>query len=447
MRFVSIYTLSNGPIVNPVYARVAAGTTSTPYVAGMPLSSGDLLVIDALTCPASDVPLGFPALDAGAALLLLDAGDDHKKALAGNIGFRSHGASRGYHVAKRRSGSGATRCCISEVGDSTAPASLYCASGAGNQEQGTLQPATLQVIYENQVETQPMTEEDADFFVASLTTAAVATTDAGTPPDGLIWFTWIYSRSHSFTASGSYNSDADLGPPPSRTITANLTYTFQGALNNSTQSGSFQFLGLQERGIYQNNGMASNTDTSCGWTLGSICPSFSAPASLYWYDSSPSNTNNVSTVTTGSSVTVGFNAGTSGGGGNASYTYSNSVTENITDWYITQQTSANWIYAQNTPFDGNTTDPSKINDSRGWNGLIDTSTFPVISTSSLQFAADCVWKTNTVLTGEISISVVNLMRVDYLMVDKVLGFGNAWADWWKQSNPSDGFSIDMSVLT
>ena len=82
----------------------------------------------------------------------------------------------------------------------------------------------------------------------------------------------------------------------------------------------------------------------------------------------------------------------------------------------------------------------------GW--VMNTSpAFPVISTSSLQFAADAVWKTNTVLTGEISISVVNLMRVDYIMVDKVLGFGNAWADWWKQSNPSDAFSIDMSVLT
>lgn len=441
-----IYTLSNAAISNPVYARVAANATPTPYTAGTALSSDDVLVIDALTCPATDVPLGFPALDAGAALLLLDAGDDHKKALAGNIGFRSHGTSRGYHVTKRRSGSG-VRCYISEVGDSTAPASLYCASGTGNKEQGTLQPATSQVVYENQVETQPMTDQDVDFFVASLKTAAVATSDANSPPDGLIWFTWIYSRPHSFTASGSYNSDADLGPPPSRTISTNLTYTFQGALNNSTQSGPFQFLGLQERGIYQNNGMASNTDTSCGWTLGSICPTFNVPGSLYWYQSQPGNTNDVSTVTTGSSVTVGFNAGTSGGGGNASYTYSNSVTENITDWYIKQQTGTSWIYAQNTPFDGNTTDPSEINDSRGWNGLIDTSTFPVISTSSLQFAANAVWKTNTVLTGEISISVVNLMRVDYIMVDKVLGLGNAWADWWKQSNPSDGFSIDMSVLT
>ncbi len=440
-----IYTLSNGAITNPVYARVAADTTPTPYTADTALSSDDVLVIDALTCPASDVPLGFPALDAGAALLLLDAGDDHKKALAGHIGFRSHGTSRGYRVVKR--GGGGVRCYISEVGDSTAPASLYCASGSGNQEQGTLQPATSQVVYENQIETLPMTDEDLDFFVGSLKMAAVATDEANTPPDGLIWYTWIYSRSHSFTASGSYNSEADLGPPPSRTISTNLTYTFQGALNNATQSGSFQFLGLQERGIYQNNGMASKTDTSCGWTLGSICPTFNPPASLYWYQSTPSNTNDVSTVTTGSSVTVGFNAGTGGAGGNASYTYSNSVTENITDWYITQQTAANWIYAQNTPFDGNTTDPSQINDSRGWNGLIDTSTFPVISTSSLQFAADAVWKTNSVLTGEISISVVNLMRVDYIMVDKVLGFGNAWADWWKQSNPSDVFSIDMSVLT
>jgi hypothetical protein len=442
-----IYTLSHGDITSPVYARVAADASPTPYVDGTTFEPGDLFVIDALTCSPDEVKLGYPAIDAGAAVLLLDADDDHKKALSGSIGFRSHGASRGYHVIRRKDDDGVVRCFISEVGDSTAPASLYCASGTGNKESGNDVVNPLATVYENQPQTTPMTQTDLDFFAKSLTTAAVATTAGSSPPEGLVWYNWVYSRTHTFTASGSYNSDADLGPPPSKTITTYLTYVIQGALNNATQSGAFQYLGLQETGIFQNNGMASNTDTSCGWTLGSICPIFTVPSSLVWYQSSPSNTNNVSTVTTGSSVTVGFNAGNTGGSGNASYTYSNSVTENITDWYITQQTATNWVYGQNTPFDGNTTDPSEINNSRGWNGTIDTSTFPTISTSSLQFAASAVWKTNQVITDEVTISTSNRMRVDYIMVDKVLGFGNAWADWWYQNPPGDSFSIDMSILT
>ena len=442
---MSIYVLSHGDIASPVHARLAAGATTTAFAAGDTLSPGDLLVIDAATCSTDEVQLGFPAIDAGAAVLLLDATDDYKQALGKHIGFRSHGASRGYHVVRRTGADGHARCYVSEVRDNTAPASLYVATGSGNKEQGTDKVGTVTTVYEDQVQTTPMTEADLDCFAASL----AVTGENGTtpPPPGLVWYTWIYSSTHSFTASGSYNSDADLGPPPSKTITVNLTYLIQGALNNATQSGAFQFLGLQETGIFQNNGMSSKTDTSCGWTLGSICPTFSVPSSLAWYQSSPSNTNNVSTVTTGSSVTVGFNAGTSGGGGNASYTYSNSVTENITDWYIQQSTASAWIYAQYTPFDGNSTDPSVINDSRGWNGTIDTSTFPVISTSSLQFAATAVWKTSAVLDSEVTISVSNRMRVDYIMVDKVLGFGNAWADWWYQSPPNDSFSIDMSTLT
>ena len=440
-----IYILGQTDIASPVYARLAAGATPKTFAAGDTPGTGDVLVIDANTSSPDDVKLGFPAIDAGAALLVLDGGDDFKEALAAHIGFRSHGASRGYKVSRTNDG-GAVRFHISEVGDSTAPASLYSASGTANTEQGTRQVDADGAVYENQEQTQTMTEEDLAFFVASLAPAASLEAATTPPPAGLVKYTWIYSKSHSFTASGN-QSDSGIGPPPSKTISTNLTYTFEGALNNSVQSGAFQYLGVQENGIFQNNGMSSTSDTDFGWVLGSISPSFAAPSAFNWYSSSPPNTNDVTQVTTGSSVTVGFNASNTGGGGNASYTYSNSTTNNISDWYVTQQTSSSWTYGQNTPYDGNTTSGSTVADCINWySGHVNTSSFPTISTSSLQFAVNEVWKTNSVITSAQTFTISNQMRVDYIMINTFLGLGTKWATWIYTSTPSDTFTIDMSVL-
>ncbi|TDR43986.1 hypothetical protein DFR29_106131 [Tahibacter aquaticus] len=75
---------------------------------------------------------------------------------------------------------------------------------------------------------------------------------------------------------------------------------------------------------------------------------------------------------------------------------------------------------------------------------IDTNTFPTIS---LQLAAVGVWKTSSVITDEMNISVPNRIRVDHIIVDKVVNFGNAWADWWYQNPPDASFSIDMSIVS
>lgn len=443
-----IVTLTSTKTSNPVYARLVQAAAPTLHADGEKFAAGDVVVLDAAGSTPDDVSRAFPAFDAGATVLLLDAGDDHKQALAQRIGFRSHGSSVAYS-AKRTDAGGATRVDVSEVGQTSAPASSVSQGGSADAEGANKQTFEPQVDFDNVEQAQTLTDEDIEFFVTSLQTRNVASlSEAAAAPSGLVSKSWNYSRSHSFTASGSQNSGTGLGPPPSKTISVNLNYVFQGALNNATESGSFQYLGVQETGIFQNNGMSNTSDTNYGWVLGSICPTITQPSTLYWYQSSPANTNDVTSVTTGSSVTVGFNASNTGGGGNASYTYSNSSTQNITDWYITQMTASSWIYAQNTPYDGNTTSGSTVADCINWySGLVDTSSFPTISKSSLQFAVDAVWKTNSVLTSTQTISVSNQMRVDYIMIDTFLGLGTKWATWIYTSTPTDTFSIDMSVLT
>src|SRR6185312_6684543 len=186
------------------------------------------------------------------------------------------------------------------------------------------------------------------------------------------------------------------------------------------------------------------TDTNYGWIIAELNPSFQQSPELFWYSSSPANTNDQTQVTTGSSVNIGF----SQNGASAGYTYTNSVTENITDWYITQQTASEWIYAQNTPFDGTTQNYKVAESCVNWySGHINTSDFPSISISSLQCAVNAVWKTNSVLTTEVPISITNYMQSDYMMVGEFLGLGASFALWWAFSSPTDTFSIDLSVVT
>lgn len=440
---MKITTHAHGAISNAVYAYLTAGTTAAIYREDTPLSTGDLFVIDARSCPAHEVSLAFAPLLAGAGVLLLDASDEHKKALARHIGFRSQGANTGYFVSRHADAAGHVSYRIVEAGDSTSKMTSTSQRAYKDNiiEQHEVHPAV--VAFEDVQQVHALTQADIDLFATTIASPVVL--DASAPPPAqLVWKNWIYSRTHTFTAAGAGNSDFDA--PPSKTISLLLTYTFQGALNNTPQTGPFQYLGLLETGIFQNNGMSHTSNTDFGWTIAAFNPTFAASSALQYFESSPSNTNDVAQVTTGSSVTVGFDASSEGTAGlNGSYTYSNATTKNISDWYITQNQSNNWLYAQNTPYDGVTTSfPSG-----GFNwftGLIETGSFPVISTTSLQFAMSAVWKTNSVLTTEVDITVYNLMRVDYLRENTFLGLGTKGAFWNSTSVPQDIFSIDMSAL-
>lgn len=438
---MQIRTLASGNINNPIYTKLSLGATVSGYSSDEALGAGDLVVIDASTCFPSDVSVAFASLDAGAALLLLDPTDGHKQAVAKHIGFRSKGASIGYYVVKQQVATGVSRYRIVEAGDSKGMVASVSQAVLGDAN-GVKETFPPQIAFQDVEQVQPLTDADVELFLAAIDTVVEPDT-ASSPPSELVWQQWVYSSPHSYTASGSVNSDTGMGPPPSKSISLLLTYTFQGALNNAPQSGAFQYLGLLETGIFQNNGMSNTDDDNYGWIIAALSPTYEAPASLFWYASSPSNTNDVTQVTTGSSVNIGFNNnGVSGG-----YTYSSSTTENITDWYIKQQTASSWLYAQNTPFDGSTTSASVASGCVNWySGHINTSEFPVISTSSLQFAVDTVWKTNEVLSTEVDITISNFMQTDYMMVKEFLGLGTNFVLWTSQSTQSDSFAIDMSVI-
>lgn len=382
---------------NPISARIS----------DLGSAADDLVVFDCASRPAEEVSQLFGALDAGAGLLLLDATEAHKEALAAHVGFRSQGAARGYFVARRAAG-GKVGYHFHEATD--AP------------------------------------EEVADFIQGIRETLAMPLRlDEST--SGPVEQTWTYTTSHPFTAVGPYNSDTGLGPTPDGSISLQLKYVFEGALDTGDNAGPFQYIGCTLSGILSNGGLVGNTGETFGWILANFNPSFSVASDAFSYSSSsPANTSGTSTVQTGYNVNVGVSTGS---GASATYNYSNSITNSISEWNVVQTSSSSWNYAQATPFDGNATDNGTIDNCIDWahgNG-VQTGEFPAISTSTLQFAVNTVWKTNGVVTDTVLFYGNTLTQVDYIMTQVILGATNKECSWVHKAASNDAFYIDMSKLS
>lgn len=448
---MKIIALSQDSIDNPIYTKLAAQSQVEQHRGDTAVGACDVFVFDAASCEAAALELALAPLNAGISVLLLDPTDAHKGALAKRIGFRSHGASRAYLVVKAGDAAGREYFRIVEAKDSQAEVEI--ASQATERDSNTGAITRGEVSSSLVEQAFGLSEAAVEHFLSAMAAAPqeALASSVGGPPAALVWKNWVYSRTHTWS-TGVANECNDLGPPPTNpNINLSLTYNFSAALNNSPQSGPFQYLGLTLTGIFQNGGMSSSSDTAAGWMLTEIGPEFQVPGGqLSWYSSSPANTNSVTTVITGSDVTVGFDASADssgvGAGVSGSYTYSNSTTKDITDWYVRQLTQTKWLYAQNTPFDG-----ASWSDWDGafnsFSGSVQHSDLPAISTSSLQYAVNAVWKTNSVIKSAVTITCLNPMYLGYLMANQFMGLSTKGAKWRANSNPSDTFSIDLSVVS
>jgi hypothetical protein len=428
-------------IDNPIYAQISDIGSATPFSTDTKYSTDDLIVFDCASCPPEDVSKLFGALDTGAGLLLLSATDAHKKALAVHVGFSSRGRSRGYFVARRAS-NGKIGYHFLEAKDTLSHSTLRTASSV--RTDGSLTARAPTVVFNSVPHT--LTSDEIAVFIKGLQNTLAMPLQLDTqPPAGLDYKTWFYTRPYSYTTYG-LEEKSGLGPPPNGTVSLQMTYVFDGALDTTAQTGPFQFIGCSLSGILSNGGLKANSGESFGWSLANFNASFyTSSDALFIYSSSPPNTNGVSSVTTGSNVTVGFSTG----GVSTGYTYSNSVTNSIADWQVVQNSGYSWNYAQVTPYDGNATDNGTIDNCIDWahGGGVQTGEFPAISTSSLQFAVNTVWKTNEVTTDTITFQGITSNQADYIMTQVLLGATNKEASWFWIASSNDSFDIDMSVIS
>jgi hypothetical protein len=407
------------------------------------LADYDLLILDAKTCgsdsESQDRALLKDAFDRDRAVLVLNAAEDQKQALADYIGFQSHGAGMAYFVKPVRDNAGRTHYRILEKTFPTS-GSLWRGDARGDGEKPIEQSDPMEINLADSSENREIHDRELRSFGKSLTEMlqperAAEGIDRDKPSD-LKWKAWIYSRDQSFDATGP---KFRFGPPPLQHLSCYTTYEFQAYLNNWPETGAFQFLFLRQGGIYETNGMKNDTDHVKGWYLTQFSPTYPASKELFYYSSSPANVSDSKDVTTSSGFTVEFN--TSGGG--AQYNFSSSETQRIWDWRVTQLTGTSWQYYQQIPYSGiSTTFPY---DMVGNKGVLKA--LPEISKYSLQFDLQVVWKTNSVEKKWVNVTGENRMRTDYIITEHTSGTG--WeGDWWYYiTNPSPTFALDLSLVS
>ena len=400
----------------------------------------DAVVLDQVTAlDSAGRDLITAAIGADRAVVLLEPADEQKAVLTDVIGFGSAGPSALYVVVPCRDNVGGQHFRILEQRYPTQLVQLMHQEASGEGPGVTERGDVIELDLGGTPPEVPL-EELKRFGkeVKDLLTSRPMTATAGAIPPNLKWKSWVYSQCQCWTARGA---SSKLGTPADQYISCQTTYEFDGFLNNWPETGPFQYLFLHQTGIFQTNGMAHNGDHTKGWYLTQLAPSFEVPSQLVYYQSSPPNVANKSSVTT----TSGFSVNFSNEGAGASYDFSQSETREISEWEIIQLTGNSWRYAQASPYAGTTTTfPDNMvesNDKGELKGL------PNISKYSLQFDVQSVWKTNALVTVPVTVKCSNYLRADYIITE--YESGTAWSGYWWYSPAqwTPAYTINLGLLT
>jgi len=226
--------------------------------------------------------------------------------------------------------------------------------------------------------------ERVELVVATLSHGAPLTSDGGSmqPPNGVptsCYYLTDITPYYQWTCTGTKDKDTKI-TPVQQSFT--LSGIIQAGVYYDNGSGpAKQWIKIQQDGsIFPDNGgpVKNNHKDQIGWSLGAYWPRASnSPVGQYNDDStivddtsSPSTTSNSYTYVSSTSFTVGLAAGTDGLNGNMQYEISDSTSETITDWAVTQSNSLDWCMYQQVPFDGRTVNADDIG---GKNGLLEPS--------------------------------------------------------------------------
>jgi hypothetical protein len=237
-------------------------------------------------------------------------------------------------------------------------------------------------------------------------------------PQGLLYVNYYFDLVVPWTTGKANRVNSSQNP----SIEAH--YQFTVYLNNQNNpQGDFQYI-LQDYDASANPNGGTGTNVAInhrdgtdwvqgtydeqGWFQDSL-KTYTLPRNTDWSTlaTSPETVNGSTNVTTGVSFSIGFD----GVGGVGSYSYSNSVSRDISDWKVDNQSAnaaASWHYRTNNPVDADQaylcndySHPPIFNNP--YSGCYLTHTPNNLSLNTLQIHTQSVWKTPKVETDWVHI--------------------------------------------
>ena len=223
-------------------------------------------------------------------------------------------------------------------------------------------------------------------------------------PPNLSMATYHFSSSTTTPVNATYKTTGN------QTAYAQYNYTFKIFLDNSNNpQGDFQWVSVEADGTGNPTSgtrrFANYNDIEKAWFQDkqtvSITPSAADNSLFTSFGSSPATANGVTSVTTGTSFTVGL----SKDGPTGSFTYTNEKTQSLQDWKLDNNSSGNtfsWNYRSNNPIDA---DQSYSFSGQAFGRGLRPKDPNAISMSQIQLSTQGVWKTNSIQDQKVDFEV------------------------------------------
>lgn len=399
-------------------------------------------------------------------VLGVDLAEAHKQDGLGDVlNAYSCGDSSAYamHVTQDRNGRQAVYV-IQDKGQITDEAEVIGSSGATD-----VPPARPEVTPETCGENtaqpaarvNPATSEAfAAILTERLTDGLEPLDDSITPPADLIYTTYYFTDTKSFTDKCSLRGKCST--PQTAVLQANYAFTIYLSNANNAQ-GDFQYVLGQtdimttaaQNGHFVNMYGHDGTNWTCctydetsdfiGGTATGVTPGGDGD-SWVLQDSKPETVNKETTISSG----VSFNVGFTGNEPSASFGYSNSITTTVTDWKEDNQSVGNrpsWWYRAAYPFDMDVGYGCGGGQYIWHDGCYLYPAPADLSLDTSQFHGEAVWRTPTIQSSWVPLYTSTFMRVIALACVENGGLGcykdaNSYADVIM----NDTYQINMNAV-
>lgn len=383
------------PIDNLVFTKLGTYGEVASFDGSAEPTDYTMVVMDAKSCSPDYftelLPVVQVALDNNVAVMLLDAGVEHKKALSPCLGCYNERTGVAFFIAPMADKNGKRHYKFIEQFAPVTPKEGLVRQEVSidfNGEQVLGEPVEVDL---SDAPDAVLTAEHIVEFTAEVKTdltllasSGVLEQEGDAPPAGAPYWKHLYKYKQPYTLGGGA-SRGHTPPAANQLLSGNTTIGIYYD-NKTFTNQPIQWVFLEVSGVYAAN-LTADTQYEKGWMVGGLQVDGPSPTYLTYKQASPNSVSGSTTFTAETSFTVGLEAGKDGISINASYTETNSTTKTLTDWEIVQLNEDAWKFFQQVPFNG--TVMADLSKGLNGSGIV---ALPSISTSSLAYNTQTVWQ-------------------------------------------------------